>query len=109
MRTQNSAYLQQLASHGYIVVAMDHSYDANISVFSDGKIALFNSTISEYLPENLQTEMRENQLKTRAEDISFIINQIQFLNTSDNSRFKNKFALNKIGVFGHSLEERQVY
>ena len=103
MRTQNSVYIQQLASHGYIVVAMDHAYDANISVFSDGKIALFNSDIPEDLPKNIQNDIRSTQLKTRSEDITFIIDQLYNLNNNAHSDFYNKFALKNIGVFGHSF------
>ena len=33
MRMQNTIQLEELASHGYIVIAMDHTYDANVTVF----------------------------------------------------------------------------
>lgn len=103
MRTQNSVYIQQLASHGYIVVAMDHSYDANISIFSNGEVALFNSDIPEYLSTNEKNEIRFSQLRTRSQDVSFIINQLVLLNSDIQSEFLNKFSIENIGVFGHSF------
>jgi hypothetical protein len=39
MRFQNTALLEDLASYGYIVVAVDHSYDANVVVFSPHDLA----------------------------------------------------------------------
>lgn len=43
-RNQNTFQAEELASHGYIVVAVDHPYYAAATVFSDGRVA--ESTIS---------------------------------------------------------------
>ena len=39
LRTQNTNQVEELVSHGYIVIAMDHTYDAGFVEFFDGKIA----------------------------------------------------------------------
>ncbi len=38
-RTQNTILAEDLASHGYVVVAIDHTYEATATVFPDGRIA----------------------------------------------------------------------
>ena len=38
MRTQNTAWAQELASNGYVVVAVDHPYDSAAVVLGDGTL-----------------------------------------------------------------------
>lgn len=42
LRLQNSSMLQELASHGYVVVALEHTYAAAVTVFPDGEAARFD-------------------------------------------------------------------
>lgn len=37
VRTQNTAWAEELASHGYVVAALDHPYDSAAVVLSDGR------------------------------------------------------------------------
>jgi len=36
-RTTNTAWAEELASHGYVVAALDHPYDSTAVVFADGR------------------------------------------------------------------------
>ena len=36
VRSQNTAWAQELASHGYVVVALDHPYDS-AALLADGR------------------------------------------------------------------------
>ncbi len=36
-RTQNTAWAEELASHGYLVAALDHPYDSAAVVLTDGR------------------------------------------------------------------------
>ena len=38
VRSQNTAWAQELASHGYVVVALDHPYDSAAVVLADGRV-----------------------------------------------------------------------
>ena len=79
-RTQNTVIMEELASHGYVVIAIEHAYDANISIFNNGDIADYRSGINyerkdeaeDLTPEEFW-EIRLPQLKTRAADVSFLI------------------------------------
>jgi predicted dienelactone hydrolase len=35
-RNQNTFEVEELASHGYIIVGIDHTYDAAATIFTDG-------------------------------------------------------------------------
>ena len=104
MRVQNTAYIQELVSHGFIVIAMDHTYDANITIFPNNDIRNYQSD----LPKSIKTEedafqLRYKQLKTRTDDIVFILNEFEQLNANPQSQFYNKLKLKNVGIFGHSF------
>ena len=44
MKVQNTIQIEKLVSLGYIVIAPDHSYDANITIFEDDDTADYRSS-----------------------------------------------------------------
>ena len=106
-RTQNTIMIEELTSHGYVVIAIEHAYDANISIFNNGDVADYRSGIN-YQRRNTQKitpeefwAIRLPQLETRAEDVSYIIDQLELGNLPEN--IVNIIDLENIGVFGHSF------
>ena len=91
---------EHLASKGYIVFAPDHSFDANLTIFPDGKIADYRSEITGH-PDSIQ--IRDKQINTRALDIGFIIDQIRKIETGMiDSKLSGKLDLNRLALGGHS-------
>ena len=114
-KTQNSINIEALVSSGYVVVAPDHTYDANITIFEDGSVSEYKSGLPvAELAKNPQLhslsddeakakifwENRLPQLNIRAGDIKFIIDKLQ---TMKNHNLYSTLDFNKIGVFGHSF------
>ena len=106
-RTQNTIMIEELVSNGYVVIAIEHAYDANVSIFDNGDIADYRSGVNynrrhtEILTPEEFWNIREPQLKTRAADVSFVINKIEEGGfPGDISQIIN---LDKIGIFGHSF------
>ncbi len=105
MRTQNTVLMEELASNGYAVVAMDHPYDANMTVFplnseaSVEKIADYRSGIPEGTADSVWLEIRNRQLNTRIADVLFILQQLEAVDTPLLSRIN----FQKIGIAGHSF------
>jgi pimeloyl-ACP methyl ester carboxylesterase len=105
-RAQNTYQVEELASHGYIVVAPDHTYGAVATVFPDGSVALNNPLA---LPTGLGLSDFEflaaaNVLGNQwAEDLSFILDYLQILQPDDDAFFlANKIDFSQVGVMGHS-------
>ena len=91
---------EHLASKGYIVFALDHSFDANLTIFPDGKIADYRSEITGH-PDSIL--IREKQINTRAFDIGFIIDQIREIETGMiDSKLSGRLNLNRVALGGHS-------
>ncbi len=40
--TQNTSLVESLASHGYVVFSIDHAYIGTISIYPDGRLAVFD-------------------------------------------------------------------
>ena len=99
-RHLHQALFEHLSSHGYVVVALDHSYDCNLTIFPDGRIADYRSEITGH-PDSIK--IRNQQIITRTEDIIFAINQITKIHNGDlKSKLNGKLNLEKIAVGGHS-------
>jgi dienelactone hydrolase len=96
-RLQYNALVQSIASNGYTVISIDHPYDASIVEFPDG---------SSILAADIETEAQiELSLATRAEDVSFVLDQLQNPATIKNLPYALRCGsnTNRVGILGHSL------
>jgi pimeloyl-ACP methyl ester carboxylesterase len=86
-------FLSNLASHGYIVVGINHPYM--------GMIALPNGRLTE--PNDLQFPTQEDADQFYAADVIFVLNQLTKLNEKDaDGRFTGTIAMSKVVAGGHS-------
>ncbi|MGN7383013.1 alpha/beta hydrolase family protein [Paenibacillus sp. SAFN-117] len=94
-RNQNTFEVEELASHGYIVIGIDHTYDAAATVFPDGRAALIRFA-------NLSGFTRlDEHIELWKGDIRFVLDMLERLDTEDD-RFAGRMDLVRIGMFGHS-------
>jgi dienelactone hydrolase len=91
---------RELASHGFIVVSIEHTHFALGTEFNNGRYIP-----NDYVPSliNLKKDDKDvNQLWVK--DIQFVISQLEKLNKTDKTlHFKNRLDLNKMAAIGHSL------
>ena len=102
LRTQNTNQVEELVSHGYIVIAVDHTYDAGFVEFPDGNIAYSLTSKPEGERLNETPETFYTRFGYRVDDIDFVINKIDSFDDYD----LNIAAImdkNNIGIFGHSF------
>ncbi len=103
-RNQNTYQAENLASNGYIVVAVQHTYAATTTVFPDGTLALHNPA---GLPDGVSAaefDAAANRLLNQwAGDLGFVLDQLALLNQKDPAgRLTGRMDLQQVGVFGHS-------
>ncbi|KEK23494.1 alpha/beta hydrolase family protein [Bacillus gaemokensis] len=94
------AQAENLASHGFVVVAIDHTYSTAATAFPDGKVTGFRTAL------NLDNFYEDGSKlgKIWTEDIGFVINQLEKMNSGIiQSKFKGNIDMNNIGVMGHSF------
>jgi len=102
MRMQNTIQMEELASRGFIALAMDHPFDANITVFNDGSSADYRSAIVGEVTTEEFWNIRLPQINTRVADVSFVLDYIQDIQGGDDS-FWNMIDLERVGIMGHSF------
>lgn len=96
-----TSYLENLASHGYIVFGINHPYVTDPTVFPDGRVIPQD-------PEFKKPDAEKKKVaasKTWIEDIKFLITELKDIN-SKNNILRNKINLEQIGIMGHSFGGR---
>jgi hypothetical protein len=97
--------LEDLASHGYIIIGVNPTYSASVVVFLDGRVV--EQTANGSIPDNASVseakEIGDRLVRVWADAIVFAIDQAQRLNTDRQSLFAERMDLTRIGVFGHSF------
>jgi len=103
-KEQNIFQVEELASHGYVVIGINHTYGAVLTVFPDGEQL---PTDQKALPDGVPDEEYDlaSQLLVRqwAGDIGWVLDDLAVLDRGDGDWFlKDLLDLDKVGVFGHS-------
>lgn len=127
---QNTAQMEELASHGYVVFSVGHFYESIVNILPDNRVILYDkarrgrifagSTTSaqlyaEYsraktkaekrrIAKQIQTDasLTKESLKIWTDDMIYALDEIERLN-GEKSIFKNKLDLEKIGIMGMSF------
>lgn len=102
-RTVQSDLAESLASNGYIVVALDHTYGASVALFPDGDAVRLNSAA---LPEEQQVGPVAYQRAsavleaTYAADVAFLLDQLAA--GQGPSQLGTDLQADRVGLVGHS-------
>jgi dienelactone hydrolase len=100
---QNTGQAIELASHGYIVIGVQHTYGAVITVFDDGTIAHNNpSALPNGAPDDEYETAAQKLVDQWAGDLAFVLDYLALINTSVRSPFGGRLDLSRVGVYGHS-------
>lgn len=90
VRTQNSAWAEDLASHGYIVAAVDHPYDSAAVVLEDGTV--ISSTLQTTGNDEADQRIADDLASIRANDL---------IATLD--RLEEDLVVDGVSTAGHSI------
>jgi predicted dienelactone hydrolase len=130
LNTENTMLFEELASQGYVVFSIGHTYETIVSIYPDGETVgedytyifnLYNSNSEQeiQLYEDFETagglsEKREiirqiltvddsatNMLRVRTEDVVFVLDEIEKLNNV--GLFGSRLNLDQVGVMGWSF------
>lgn len=104
LRLQNSSTFQELASWGYVVVAIDHTDAAAVTVFPDGETRFYDlerfGTSSGAEPD--ASFVTERVFPVWVADQRFIYDTIDMWQRTD-PLLAGKLDVTRIGSFGHSF------
>jgi len=95
-----TSQLEDMASHGYVVAAITHSYDGFLTVFPDGSHVAYYGKRWPRQP-SLEGEANLNQLEWHADDIRVVLDELG--RAPSTLAFSGRLDLAHVGVFGHSF------
>ncbi|WP_248061824.1 alpha/beta hydrolase family protein [Paenibacillus silvae] len=96
-RVLHASQAENLASHGYIVVTIDHTYSTFATIFPDGRV-------TDYKTKMKTIDERRKIGSMWTQDVQFVMDQIEKLNSGViKSQFEGKIDLDHIGAMGHSF------
>jgi predicted dienelactone hydrolase len=101
---QNTGQAVELASRGYVVIGMQHTYGAIVTVFPDGTVALNNPKALPRNPDdpNNNEVVAHKLVDQWSGDMAFVLDQFQGFNKEMGNLFFQKLDMERIGVYGHS-------
>lgn len=107
-RDQNTVQVEELASHGFVVVGIDHPYSTALTVFPDGRRV--ETVLGDWMDFSTEESFQrcvhtsEAQLQIRAADVRFVLGELERLNVADpQGLLTSRLDLTRLGIFGHSF------
>jgi predicted dienelactone hydrolase len=97
LREFQTALASELASRGYIVAAIAHTYDAAAVEFANG------SVVEGTAPAQPTESQRALLLRTRVGDVRFVLDELLKRSRTRTSPLAGRITPDRIGVLGHSL------
>ena len=90
MRTDNTHLVEEISSHGYVVFGIDHTYNSKAVRFPDGRV--------------LKASARWSNRSRRAQDIRFVLDKVEELNSGESlsNKFVDRLDLARAGILGFS-------
>ena len=103
-----TAIIEDLASHGYLVAAVEPPYDSSVVVFPDGRIIEESDNWNIYISgaPDAAARFHLERIDVNAADDSFVLNQLEKLNAgtlnSSTVSFTGRLEVKHAGAIGHS-------
>ena len=102
-----TAELEDLASHGYVVAAIDHPYDTTFTIFPGPRVVVFaqEKFDTETKKPNGYIDYAKERVEVMATDTRFVIDKLTQYdkNASLGAPFAGHLDLRRVGSFGHSI------
>lgn len=106
--SEYTSAVEDLASHGYVVAVLYHTYSVPVTEFSDGRVAMIDDAgiRSEIEPDGTPDAQidKERDLigSVWVADARFALDQLSRLNDTD-TLLSGHLSLDKVGMYGHSF------
>ncbi len=107
-RTIALTQAERLASEGFVVVSIDHTYFSLSTTLSDGTKAPIDATalpLFDTVSEEVFAERAITMIDTFAADISFVLDEVERIAVGEYPELaflSNRIEANSVGIYGHS-------
>ncbi|GAA3092035.1 carboxylic ester hydrolase [Streptomyces roseofulvus] len=102
VRAQNTAWAEELASHGYLVAALDHPYDSSVVVLADGRT--IRAATASSGDRDGDEEPAAGWTAVRAADLGFVLTRLERLDRGESADpLTGRLDTGRAAAAGHSL------
>jgi dienelactone hydrolase len=101
LRMQNTALFEHLASHGYVIASVDHTFDSVFTVFPDGRVTIHRQEVI-FPEETTFLEAGHQLMVVRTNDLDAVLNYLKDLNQINGNSVAGAINFDEVGVAGHS-------
>lgn len=104
-----AATAEELASHGYVVVGVNHTYETAVTVFADGRVVPVNPAAQAGVlgpqtgPYQERFRQRAAVCDYKAADLASVADQLEQINAGAAGLLAGRLDLGRLGGFGHSF------
>jgi dienelactone hydrolase len=101
--TDYTFIFEELASRGYVVASVDHTYEATAVAFPDGRFV--ESVPGSHLGNIARNDEKELSfaVSVRLGDLKFVLDELQSLTAAPKGPFAGKLDISRVAIAGHSL------
>lgn len=101
IRTQNARLMEELASHGYVVASVDHTYGNVLTVFPEGRVVFYEE--ERVFPDGEPfVEAGARLVDVWAADVLFVAEEMAAWNEEARHRLAGRIDTSRMGTLGHS-------
>jgi dienelactone hydrolase len=106
-RSEGTYQTEELASQGFVVVAVDHTFFGGLVEFPDGRVTDSRNAPNignfEHSSVKDQWELGGKYVRIEAQDDVFVLDQLQAMNQDPKSPFFQQLDMQRVGVMGFSI------
>lgn len=103
---QNLTQMEELASHGYIVCSIAHTYHTIVTVFPDRRVVPADSVLANNFLKGISPTpaIYAEHLRIWTDDTRFLMDELESIQAGEmESLFVGKLDMARIGIFGQSF------
>jgi predicted dienelactone hydrolase len=103
---QNLTQMEELASHGYIVFSIAHTFHAIAMVFPDGHVVLADSVLANNYLKGISPppDIYAEHLRIWTDDTLFLVDELEDIQAGERvSLLVGKLDMSRLGIFGQSF------
>lgn len=103
---QNLTLMEELASRGFIVCSLAHTYHAIVTAFPDGRVVAADATLANSFLQGKSPPpvINAEHLRVWTDDTRFLIDELERIQAGEReSLLVGKLDMDRLGIFGQSF------
>jgi dienelactone hydrolase len=108
-RSRGTFITQDLASHGFVVVALSHPYNSSMVELADGSMANpdysldLGFSLARYIPIQERFAMADEELAIQTADSRFVLDEFEKLDRTSGHWLESHLCMDRVGAYGYSF------